>query len=116
MKSEHDYRNTSPRRFRPTYNPAAGIPTEPKNVGTRWLDEDEFVRLYRWLECPDAAVDLLRDPIAKLEGKLVEPNGDTKPAQCLGEGTDKCGLVRRGMAYEHVRLLSHVVYPFVLGP
>jgi integrase len=25
-------------------------------VGTRWLDEEEFVRLYRWLECPDAPV------------------------------------------------------------
>lgn len=56
MKSEHDYRNTSPRRFQLVYNPAAGIPTEPKNVGTRWLDEDEFVRLYRWLECPSAPV------------------------------------------------------------
>ncbi|AZO68082.1 tyrosine-type recombinase/integrase [Mesorhizobium sp. M6A.T.Cr.TU.016.01.1.1] len=56
LKSEHDYRTTSVRRFRLAYNPAAGIPTEPKNVGTRWLDEDEFVRLYRWLECPDAPV------------------------------------------------------------
>lgn len=56
MKSEHDYRNTSPRRFHLVYNPAAGIPTEPKNVGTRWLDEDEFVRLYRWLECPSTPV------------------------------------------------------------
>jgi integrase len=56
MKSEHDYRNPSPRRFRLVYNPAAGIPTEPKNVGTRWLDEGEFVRLYRWLECPDTPV------------------------------------------------------------
>jgi len=56
MKSEHDYRSTSPRRFRLVYNPAAGIPTEPKVVGTRWLNEDEFVRLYCWLECPDAAV------------------------------------------------------------
>jgi integrase len=52
MKSEHDYRNVSPRRFQLLYNPAAGIPTEPKNVGSRWLDEDEFVRLYRWLESP----------------------------------------------------------------
>jgi integrase len=52
MKSEHDYRNASPRRFQLIYNPAAGIPTERKNVGSRWLDEDEFVRLYRWLECP----------------------------------------------------------------
>jgi hypothetical protein len=25
-------------------------------VGTRWLSEEEFVRLYRWLECPDAPV------------------------------------------------------------
>ncbi len=56
MKSEHDYRTSSPRRFKLVYNPAAGIPTEPKKVGTRWLDEEEFVRLYRWLECPDAPV------------------------------------------------------------
>lgn len=56
MKSEHDYRNTSIRRFRLVYNPAAGIPTEPKVQGTRWLDEDEYVRLYRWLECPDLPV------------------------------------------------------------
>ena len=56
LKSEHDYRSTSPRRFRLAYNPAAGIPTEPKVVGTRWLDEGEFVRLYRWLECPDTPV------------------------------------------------------------
>jgi integrase len=56
LKSEHDYRSPSQRRFRLVYNPAAGIPTEPKKVGTRWLDEDEFVRLYRWLENPDAPV------------------------------------------------------------
>jgi integrase len=56
IKSEHDYRNTAPRRFRLVANPAAGIPTEPKVVGTRWLREDEFVRLYRWLECPDVPV------------------------------------------------------------
>jgi integrase len=56
LKSEHDYRSVSPRRFRLAYNPAAGIPTEPKVVGTRWLNEDEFVQLYRWLECPDAPV------------------------------------------------------------
>jgi integrase len=56
LKSEHDYRSASQRRFRLVYNPAAGIPTEPKKVGTRWLDEDEFVQLYRWLECPDAPV------------------------------------------------------------
>jgi integrase len=35
---------------------AAGIPTEPKVLGTRWLDEDEFVQLYRWLEYPDTDV------------------------------------------------------------
>lgn len=56
IKSEHDYRSTSPRRFRLFNNPAAGIPTEPKVVGTRWLDEQEFVQLYRWLEFPDAPV------------------------------------------------------------
>jgi integrase len=54
LKSELDYRGTSPRRFRLVSNPAADIPTEPKVAGTRWLDEHEFVQLYRWLECPDA--------------------------------------------------------------
>lgn len=56
IKSEHDYRSIAPRRFKLVANPAAGIPTEPKAVGTRWLDEKEFVQLYRWLECPDAPV------------------------------------------------------------
>jgi integrase len=56
IKSEHDYRSTSPRRFRLVINPAGGIPTEPKVAGNRWLDENEFVQLYRWLECPDTPV------------------------------------------------------------
>lgn len=56
IKSEHDYRSTSPRRFKLLSNPAGGIPTEPKAVGSRWLDEQEFVQLYRWLECPDTPV------------------------------------------------------------
>jgi len=56
MKSDNDYRNTSPRRFRIPFNPASGIPTEPKVRGTRWLSEEEFVQLYRWLECPDVPV------------------------------------------------------------
>lgn len=56
LKSEHDYRSSSPRRFNLVSNPAVAIPTERKVVGTRWLDEEEFVRLYRWLECPDAPV------------------------------------------------------------
>jgi len=56
MKSDNDYRHASPRRFRIPFNPATGIPTEPKVQGTRWLSEDEFVQLYRWLECPDTPV------------------------------------------------------------
>ena len=56
LKSEHDYRSATPRRFRLVTNPAGAIPTEPKVVGTRWLTEAEYVRLYRWLECPDAPV------------------------------------------------------------
>jgi integrase len=56
LKSELDYRSTSPRRFKLAHNPAAGIPTEPKTVGTRWLEEDEFVQLFRWLEHPDSPV------------------------------------------------------------
>jgi integrase len=56
IKAEHDYRSASPRRFRLANNPAGGIPTEPKVVGTHWLSEDDFVRLYRWLECPDSPV------------------------------------------------------------
>lgn len=56
MKSDNDYRQQSSRRFRLPFNPATGIPTEPKVKGTRWLDEDQFVQLYRWLECPDTPV------------------------------------------------------------
>lgn len=56
MKSDNDYRHNSPRRFQIPYNPASDIPTEPKIQGTRWLSEEEFVRLYRWLECPDSPV------------------------------------------------------------
>jgi integrase len=56
LKSEHDYRSSSPRRFNLASNPAVAIPTERKIVGTRWLDEEEFLRLYRWLECPDVPV------------------------------------------------------------
>jgi integrase len=56
LKSEHDYRTSSPRRFRLAGNPAADIPTEKKVVGTRWLTDDEFLQLYRWLECPDVMV------------------------------------------------------------
>jgi integrase len=56
IKSEHDYRSLSPRRFFIVRNPAADIPTEPKNVGTRWLCESEFVRLYRWLENPSTPI------------------------------------------------------------
>lgn len=56
LKSEHDYRRNTPRRFGLVANPAASIPTEPKTPGTRWLREDEFVRLYRWLEFPDTPV------------------------------------------------------------
>ncbi len=32
---------------------------EPKQTGMRWLDGDKFVRLYRWLEIPDAPVHSL---------------------------------------------------------
>jgi integrase len=56
MKAERDYRSTSPRRFKLAHNPADGIPTESKTVGTRWLNENEFVQLFRWLEYPDAPV------------------------------------------------------------
>ena len=56
LKSEHDYRSTSPRRFGLVQNPAAAIPSEPYVPGSRWLNEDEFRRLYRWLECPDTPV------------------------------------------------------------
>ena len=37
LKSEHDYRSASQRRFRLVYNPAAGIPTEPKKSGLAGL-------------------------------------------------------------------------------
>ena len=56
LKSELDYRSTSPRRFKLVHNPAASIPTEPKVVGTRWLTEEEYADLWHWLQQPDALV------------------------------------------------------------
>lgn len=56
LRSELDYRSTSPRRFNIHSNPAADIPTEPKNPGQRWLREEEWVQLWRWLENPDVTV------------------------------------------------------------
>lgn len=56
LKSELDYRNPSPRRFKLVHNPAASIPTEPKVVGTNWLDEPEWCQLWWWLENPDRPV------------------------------------------------------------
>jgi len=58
MQAEHDYRSSAPRRFGIITNPAASIPTEPKKAGTRWLSEEEYVRLYRWLEAPDVRTPL----------------------------------------------------------
>ncbi len=74
MKSEHDYRSTSPRRFGITRNPAAGIPTEPKTVGTRWLRDDEFVHLYRWLENPFTAKR--RPSSSVMNTRSAGPTGD----------------------------------------
>lgn len=56
LKSELDYRSTSPRRFRLVHNPAASIPTEKKNPGNRFLTEEEWCQLWWWLECPDRPV------------------------------------------------------------
>lgn len=52
LKTEHDYRTTSPRRFNLVSNPAAAIPTEPRVRGQRWLHEDEWKVLWDWLEHP----------------------------------------------------------------
>lgn len=56
LKSELDYRSTSPRRFKLHSNPAADIPTEPKVVGERWLREEEWVQMWRWLQSPDVPI------------------------------------------------------------
>lgn len=56
LKSELDYRSTSPRRFKLHSNPAADIPTEPKTVGERWLREEEWVQMWRWLQNPDVPI------------------------------------------------------------
>ncbi|AXF51460.1 integrase [Erwinia phage Pavtok] len=58
LKSELDYRSTSPRRFKLIHNPAASIPTEPKVVGTRWLTEAEYCKMWDWLGNPDRPVHL----------------------------------------------------------
>lgn len=57
LKADNDYRRPNQRqRFNLERNPAADIPTEPKKVGTRWLDPAEFQEVYRWLQAPDSTV------------------------------------------------------------
>lgn len=57
LKADNDYRRPNQRqRFKLERNPAAEIPTEPKRVGTRWLDVDEFKEVYAWLLDPDSTV------------------------------------------------------------
>lgn len=53
LRSETDYRSTSPRRFKLIHNPADSIPVEPRKAGTRWLNEAEWVRVWRWCKQPD---------------------------------------------------------------
>jgi len=53
IRSEMDYRSTSPRRFRIRHNPADAIPVEPRRAGTRWLNEAEWAQLWQWTEQPD---------------------------------------------------------------
>ena len=79
IKSEHDYRNTSPRRFKLVNNPAGGIPTEPKVVGTRWLDEAEFVQLFQWLECPDSPVHPLPPVLFAFDADRSTGRGNRRP-------------------------------------
>lgn len=53
LRSETDYRSTSPRRFKLIHNPADSIPVEPRKAGTRWLNEAEWVQVWQWCEQPD---------------------------------------------------------------
>ncbi|HEY1035522.1 MAG TPA: site-specific integrase [Pseudoxanthomonas sp.] len=56
IASERDYRVSTSARFHLSANPAEGIPTEPKVAGTRWLDKDEFVKVWRWLDDPGTPI------------------------------------------------------------
>lgn len=50
IRAQSDYRTSSVLvRFGITVNPAAGIPTEPKVPGERWLDRDELMAFWGWL-------------------------------------------------------------------
>src|SRR3546814_17971560 len=47
MKSDNDYRNTSPPRFRIPVTPPTGIPTDTKVQGTRSPHDDKFEQTTR---------------------------------------------------------------------
>jgi hypothetical protein len=49
IKSENDYRTNAPRRFMIARNPAESIPTEPKNLSSRWLTVEELRSWWEWL-------------------------------------------------------------------
>lgn len=51
IRAQNDYRSdTADRRFDLRINPAAGIPTEPKVSGDRWLEVHELRAFVRWLD------------------------------------------------------------------
>jgi hypothetical protein len=60
LKSEHDYRTASPRRFNLVYNPASGIPIEPKVAGIRWL----YAFIWRQREPSASEVSFRTSPTA----------------------------------------------------
>jgi integrase len=115
IKSEHDYRSSSPRRFKLVCNPAAGIPTEPKTVGARWLDEDDFTKLYRWLECPDTPVHppyTRAVRILMLTGQRVEEIA-TRTHLGLDKDTPLPRPVQRSGAIVAVPILSGLHHRYV---
>jgi integrase len=64
IKSENDYRNEAPKRYRIRLNPCAAIPTEKKVAGNRWLSAPELHDFWQWLlvdhHHPSRSRELLR--------------------------------------------------------
>jgi integrase len=87
IKSENDYRNEAPKRYRIRMNPCAAIPTEKKVMGNRWLSVAELRSLWRWLlvdhHHPSRSRELLK--LLLLTGQRIVMVASLRPEQFDGE-------------------------------
>lgn len=103
LKTEHDYRSLTAKRFNLTSNPAAAIPTEPRVRGQRWLREAEWKTLYEWLDNPTRTSHrsyFIALQLLMLTGQRVEEIAKLRPENWSEEeGIIDWGKTKNGLPH-----------------